>query len=223
MSSGKAQFILREFNSSWTKELGRKVQLVCSEEETAYITRPADALAIQKEIAKHTDELTVVLDAFACVGGDSLAAMHIHRQADVYAVQRVRNAEEEERFGRLGRNLRQFRGALERKGKVEWHRSDIGSFIQQFKIDISLLYLDPPWAVGEDPREISTAEAIRVFLKHNVFDYLRRKSCPRLICLKLPYMVHDIEEWPDLSLSYRNVKYLNMRGKYHVHILHVIE
>ena len=228
--ASKAQYIRGKFNSVWSSELRgggelkKELRLVCSDDETVYLTHPKDALEIQREIANHTEKVEVVLDAFACVGGDSLAAMYVHREAHVHAVQRVTTIEEKERFERLATNLKQFRGTVRRSGKVLWYQSDIGSFLMKFDSDISLLYLDPPWALGEDPKVISSSESIRVFLKHNVFDFLRTKQSPRLICFKLPYKVDDIEEWPCLSMSYRHVKWIPMRqGKYHVHILHVIE
>ena len=210
----KAQYILEEFNSVWTNKLGKQMHLACSEEEAMYLTRPNDALRIQMEIAKHTDNLEVIVDAFACVGGDALAAMYIHRNARVLAVQRAGSAEERRRFLRLRRNLIQFSKALP-DDKVSWYPSDICHFLEGFNESISLLFLDPPWALGGDPTKISPAEVIRAFLKLNVFDALQTK--PYLICFKLPHQVDDIAEWP--GLPYSTVSHLHVRGKYHVYIL----
>ena len=214
----KAQHISEQFEKLWTNILGKRVNLLCDDKETTYLTQPYDALEIQTEIAKHTGNLKVIVDAFACIGGDSLAAIYIHRNADVYAIQRVESAEERERFQRLVHNLTQFRGVFRRTGRVTWYQTDIGHFLTWFQSPISLLYLDPPWALGEDTR-IASSDEIRDFLTHNVFNSLQGKAPPRMICFKLPHKVHNITEWPHLQAQYAEVKYIHMRGKYHVYIL----
>jgi len=123
------------------------------------VTRPKDAMFIQEEITSSLPHVNVFVDAFASIGGDSMGAIYAHRDAAVYAVQRVRTDEEGARFDRLVHNLRAFTGAVkERSGAVQCVPSDIGTFLrEQQALDISVLYLDPPWALGA-PDVISPSE-----------------------------------------------------------------
>ena len=217
----KEEFISDEFDSMWRRFLGvddRRFHLECSPEETLYLTRPGDAVAIQEEVAKHIRSVKVFLDAFACVGGDSIAAMFVHREADVHAVQRVRGDEERERFERLGRNLRTVRRVCRRAGVVRWYDVDIGNFLMRGELScISVLFLDPPWCLGRNPAEISSNEAIREFLWQNVFRFLGGVA-PVVICLKLPRRAADVEEWSG-SIEYEVVACMDMRRKYVVYVL----
>jgi len=104
---------------------------------------------------------------------------------------------------------------------VYWFDSDVGNFLIKFDQNISVLYLDPPWAVGSDPSSISPLSEIRRFLKHNVFDHLRREAYPQIICFKLPRKAEDIEEWPELAAPYVSVDHDFMRNSYHIHILRI--
>ena len=215
----KAEHIRSRFSSTWSEILHQKIQLECSDEETRYLTPPLDAIMIQREIAKFEPAPRHFVDAFACIGGDSLAAMLVHPAADVWAIQRAKSVAEKERFGRLETNLRRFRRTVDRTGRVCWYASDIGNFLMHFKDDISVLFLDPPWAVGPDPDVISPAEEIRAFLGNNVFRHLQTR--PRYICLKLPHSVEDsIEQWPRSSAAgYRLVRSIHVRRRYFVYIL----
>ena len=51
---------------------------------------------------------------------------------------------------------------------------------------VSLLYLDPPWAVGPDPRVVSRVTKILDFLELKVFAVMVRFMLPEIIFLKLP-------------------------------------
>jgi len=222
--ASKALFLSNELTTRWKRVLGvsdARFRLVCSAEETVYFTRPDDALAIQREISKHLGTVSVFLDAFACVGGDSMAALYVHKEADVHAVQRAKSEEERARFIRLGQNLRAIRKSCSnRTGSVRWYDIDIGSFLMQTDLpEISVLYLDPPWAVGADPEKVSSNNEICRFLRQNVFRFLKRDVAPSLICLKLPHFVGNIEEWPNIETEYALVAHLHVRKKYHVYVL----
>ena len=221
MDDGKAEYIRGRFSLEWANILECPVTLECSDEETKYLTRPYDAMKIQRMISGHVERADVVVDAFACIGRDSLAAMCVHRAADLYAVQRVKGATERERFDRLGVNIRRVRNILRRPGRVYWIDSDVGNFLMNFDKNISVLHLDPPWALGSDPSSISPLSEIRRFLKHNVFDHLRKGYYPRVICFKLPCRADDIEDWPGLAVRYVSAEHRPMKS-YYVHILRVV-
>lgn len=223
MDDGKARHIRGKFSSEWAEILERRVTLECSDEETVYLTRPNDAMKIQRIISKHVDRVEVVVDAFACIGGDSLAIMCVHPSADLYAIQRVKSDVERDRFSRLGSNIRKVRNILRRPGRVNWVDSDVGNFLMKFDQSISVLYLDPPWAVGSDPSKISPLSEIRRFLENNVFNHLRKDAYPRAICFKLPFKARDIENWPGLTVPYVSVGYKFMRESYHIHVVHIAE
>jgi len=101
-----------------------------------------------------------------------------------------------------------------RSGAVRWYDVDIGNFLMQCPLsEISVLYLDPPWAVGPDPSVVSPNDEIREFLWQNVF----RFRTPAVICLKLPRRVEDVAEWP--GEGFECVAEMNLRRKYFVYIL----
>jgi len=80
----KEEYLALEFSNTWADAFKLKgneryrFRLECDMEETRYITRPRDAMMIDKaiEAALDGDEIIIVVDAFACVGGDTIAMMH---------------------------------------------------------------------------------------------------------------------------------------------------
>ena len=216
----KAQERKREFSKEWSRIIHEDVQLRCTDEETEYLTRPQDAIRIQTAISSvHKGPVRTFVDAFACIGGDSLGAMYAHPNAEIHSVQRTISMEEQGRFERLGYNLRRFRNALGRPGKTFWHGIDIGTFLRTDSAScrISVLFLDPPWALGKNPREISPMDQIRNFLHNNVFRFLRCR--PEVICLKLPHEADDIEEWPGTGYALALHESLRPRGGLHLYAL----
>ncbi len=78
------------FTRDWSKQLQKTIQFECTPEEWAYVTMPRDAMYIHRVIAESLGEeqCTVFIDAFACVGGDTIAAMDRFRTARIFAVQK---------------------------------------------------------------------------------------------------------------------------------------
>ena len=218
-SVGRNSFIANEFTEMWKKRLqtGEEFRLLCSAEETRILTRPHDAIFIQKAVARIYDKkIAVAVDAFGCVGGDAMGMMYVHRGAKVHSIQRTQNPEERARFKRLVENLSSFRNACIRAGTISWYRSDIASFLKTTPLrEISILHLAPPWAQGSDPKQVSPCADIRQFLKENVFDFMRVR--PSIICIQLPRRTKNIQEWP--GPGYALAECLHVRRRYFVYIL----
>ena len=196
----KSQVRIEQFNGQWARVLGDpSLRLLCDAEEANYITLPMDALEIQQRILRCVrSPVRVVIDAFACVGGDALAMLFTHQQAEVHAVQRVSNPIEHARFERLRANLESLKQALkgrdEHRPDARCHGMEIKQFLREVPLqEVSLLYLDPPWAVGPDPKVVSRVPEILDFLKCNVFDACSVR--PEIIFLKLPGRMNDFARW----------------------------
>ena len=213
---GKARAIHARLVQEWSRILGlkwnRPLKFECDEEEANYITQPRDAIPIHQAMAQAMGPVTckVFIDAFACVGGDTLAAMHEFSSANVYAVQLSEPARYAARFGRLTANVREFNRLLADSGGERMRAravgTDIGSFLthpQALYLSSadagSILYLDPPWGVDLlNPERASPMEDIQHFLDTHVWKPLQKIACyPLLIVLKLPMEAEDIRAWPD--------------------------
>jgi hypothetical protein len=223
----KHEFIQNELGALWAAKLGvQSLKLECTKEEADYVTRPSDAMFIQEEITKSMAHIKVFVDGFASIGGDSMAATYAHPSSQIYAVQRIKTREEENRFERLVKNMKAFHRAAHRaagghQGEVVCVPEDIGTFLRnskERKVNISVLYLDPPWSLDE-PGVISPMVDIHKFLTNNVYNHLPRGHLIPLICLKLPHEVKDLDEWLPKKLRYQLVKTLFIRKKYYVYFL----
>jgi len=228
----KAAHILTDFRKRWCNYLGiPEINFECSTQESNYITRPQDAVLIQTAISWALDgkRCALFIDAFACVGGDTLAAMNEFRQAEIHSIQQNTNEEEADRCGRLTRNIRSIEQSFtDRRKLVVIHEMNIRDFIltgsdgQQ----ITVLYLDPPWALGPDSSSISPPAVVNHFLNGNVWHPLRqRRMTPELIVIKLPgYPTQvNVENWPRLRNQYTQVACITPRDKYAVYILRRID
>jgi hypothetical protein len=227
----KAGHISRDFIVKWAQYLQvnpRDFDFKCSDEEAMYITRPSDATYIHKAIegALIEDKCTVFIDAFACVGGDTLAAMNQFNDSEIYAIQIDTGTG---RIDRLENNILMFqRNMQNRTGRVHLIKNGIKTFLTGYDKTISVLYLDPPWALGEDHSSYSHPVVLNDFLNTNVWTPLRTKEIyPLLIVLKLPGNPTSpvIEEWPTFpsKTRYRQIGYLTPSGKYAVYILRRVD
>jgi hypothetical protein len=117
------------------------------EEESKYITYPHqvhERSALLKTLIRAPNP--VIVDGFACVGGDSVALMADFPGADLYAVQCVTCAAENSRFCRLIHNVTEFNTKFRQKrADVFTISCAVEDFMQQFNKTVDLLYLDPPW------------------------------------------------------------------------------
>ena len=250
---GKARAIHDRLVREWSRILGLPrnrplLRFECDEEETNYITQPRDAIPIYQAISHAMGPLTcrVFIDAFACVGGDTLAAMHAFESADVYAIQPNRPAARNAgRFRRLTANVHEFNEVLllarnrrTRSRRAHAIGTDIRSFLAERAHDLfssadtsnsssnnnsnGILYLDPPWGVDPlNPGTVSPLDDIQHFLDLNVWRplFLRDSTgMPLLIVLKLPLEAEDIRAWPVLHEHYHLNNRLSIRSRFYVHI-----
>ena len=190
-------------------------KLVCDKEEVNYVTHPNDAVEIQNAIAAIYPDVKVFVDAFACVGGDTMATAFIHNHAKIIAVQRVMVEKEVGRFQRLQHNVSTFQSYFHRRNIIECRAIDVAGFLSSYQEPISVLFLDPPWAVGKDPVEISPVNEILEFLQTDVFTKLT--TLPSVICIKLPK--GELIRWNDiLQNEYQLHTTLKPRDRYGVYI-----
>jgi hypothetical protein len=224
----KANYKQKLFVQHWGRLLGvSDFKFECTPEEWAYVSMPRDAMYIHEVIAQalEGEECKVFIDAFACVGGDTVAAMNQYRGAQIFAVQKNTTSDEKERFDRLTHNVNFLEENIPgRRFPVNLNGVDIKTFITSLTPaqEVSVLYLDPPWALGQDPHTYSNPVVLNHFLGSNVWTPLREKGIrPFLIVLKLPgkptYPL--IESWPDVGIRYGQVALIAPSKKFAVYIL----
>jgi len=231
MREQKARGKKSNFITEWKNilRMGRNDPFIfnCDTDESSYITLPRDAVYIQTAIASALlgTPCSLFIDAFGCVGGDTIAAMHQFRQAQIFTVQR-NVPEENGRYARLVENIAAFESHMpDRTSGVQVYANDIKTFINSTLTpaqDVSVLYLDPPWALGADARIYSHPVVINNFLTQNVWQPLLKKHInPLLIVFKLPGNPTSplIENWPMLQNVYRQIAYLTPSNKFAVYIL----
>ena len=230
---------IQHFIDVWSTKLGRKhndIVFRCSDEEASYITPARDAMQVHSRIAEALDGETckVFVDAFACVGGDTLAAMYQFRESKIYSIEK--SSAHDGRFERLKDNIEEFKQALGGTVDVEAKSIGIGEFIKVSGdlMSISVLYLDPPWSLGPEHGSGASADGcqqsmysppavISQFLNENVFTPLKEKNVyPKIIALKLP----GIPSFPSIETiinqlgdeEYRQYELCTPRNRYAVYI-----
>ena len=231
-AGGREEYIISNFSLIWADTLGLSgrakalFRLECSPEVANYITRPIDSIEAALAIGEALEggKCSVILDAFACVGGNAIGFVSYFKNSAVFAVQRVASQEENDRFARLNHNLSMVTRLVERTKPCTAVPMDVRSFIQDINPEtipeVSVLNLDPPWALGPNLDQISPLWMIRRFLIDNVFTPCRAKQInPRIICLKVPERIADVESWPALPVEYTLHTYVFVRSKYHLYIL----
>ena len=120
-------------------------------DESRYITFPAHVRERSEYLRTVVRaERPLIVDGFACVGGDSLVFMGDFMSADVYAVQRAVTDGEKDRYARLAHNISDFNA----KCRLDVPKAlavpcAIEDFLPNVQETIDLLYLDPPWEITE--------------------------------------------------------------------------
>jgi hypothetical protein len=233
------------FVRTWAMKLGKTpFGFECSDDEASYITPAKDAIFVHSVIADSLDNQTcdVFIDAFACVGGDTLAAMNQFKGSTIHSIQPSSNGNET-RYKSLAGNIQVFKTITDSPG-ANVNAMDMGvkAFIGTLsrETQISVLYLDPPWSLdsseqpetnavpnGVDARDpferYSHPVVIGHFLHVNVFNPLKAKGIfPKIVALKLPGIprfpsIEDIMDLLDAG-RYRQYALLTPRSKYAVYI-----
>jgi 16S rRNA G966 N2-methylase RsmD len=196
MYQRKAEHIRSKLTRSWREILnvGEDFILVCGDEDTLYLTHPEDAVKIWTKLASLTEgrDISFVVDGFAGVGDDTLAAMCVFK--NVIAVQHASNARENMRFNCLKWNTFVMKYFFPGKFKAKCKKRSLSEFLRGMEQTSkhSLLYLDPPWLLsdGKYKNELQLLE----FLRQECFEY-HHVINPYLICIKLPPLVKEVHGW----------------------------
>jgi len=166
-----------------------------SSEEAKYITQPSETLRRNTELVRLFNrriDITII-DAFACVGGDSVSLMKTFPSCHLHVVQRGETADEKQRFERLCLNI--GRAQMTFAPKADFHPymlpiSNAFSEISRSVREVDLLYLDPPWY---DEHGQLSLDRMCTLLKDNVFDPMYYTGIiPKFICLKLDFKPTDL-------------------------------
>jgi hypothetical protein len=168
-----------------------RVIMKFTDEEATYMSQPAETLG-RNELLRaqfQKDDITII-DAFACVGGDSISFMHAFPRCKLHSVQRVATAEETLRYNRLCENVRNAQKQLMYQG-VQFHPYGCpiqGAFSQIREVvfeKIDLLFLDPPWYDGNTELKLPM---MTEFLGNYVFGPMSMAGLmPEIICMKLVF------------------------------------
>jgi hypothetical protein len=186
-----------------------------STEEAKYISQPKETLernAILKRIFGDRGDITVI-DAFACVGGDSVSLMYEFRLCHLHSVQRGETADEKQRFDRLCRNVTMAKNKFAPGSSVHIHKlpiSDAFSEIKKSVTKVELLYLDPPWYDVDGRLNL---ESMCVLISENIFDPMH--SCgiePEFICLKLDFKPIDLQTSDSFKALIKRYKFVSNVG-----------
>ena len=207
-----------------------QIGLEFTSEEARYITQPSETVDRNRELKTMFNDQhhITIIDAFACVGGDSVSFIHAFEDGcSLHAVQRAENEEEMGRCDRLRRNL--F-NATQGRGMVRHHvyNHPISETLPEIKRKtegkIDLLFLDPPWF---DRGEKLNMDNICILLESNVFEPMKQCTlAPTVICIKLDFSADDLsscETFTRMTEGYTTAKTIhvvrNHRPVYHFHIL----
>lgn len=183
----------------WTMHLPTPFRFDMTEEEARYVTYPHDAIKIQRKLAELA-KVKVLVDLFACVGGDTLAAAFVHRTALIIAIQRAEDDKEKARFGRLVDNVRRFRPLCHRTQRIQCVAHNAEAWVPP--AGPYALYMDPPW-------ENKSAKQVAQHLQVAVLGRLE----PQIVCVKLPGKVVD---W---GSGYKLRALLRLGRRFFVHFL----
>jgi hypothetical protein len=181
----KLKHVKEYITNEWFKATGLHFVVNLSYDEISSVSDIKLSLKrdekIQELLGREPPYLITILDAFACVGCDTLSFMYSFPQADISAIQRCADATEKGRFEFLQDNVKRF-SELTRCKKAKTFRTDIKSFCETRTVEWDVLYLDPPWILTKDDK-LATSSELAAFLNNNVLSVL--SSPPRLICFKV--------------------------------------
>jgi hypothetical protein len=182
-------------NRDFQSTLGTEMEF--TDEEAKYMSQPGETLQRNIELQRlfnQRKDITII-DAFACVGGDSVSFMHAFDKCRLYAVQQTLSDEESKRFLRLTHNVTKYNGSPAKASEVNFYPTPIQTALPAIAAATSncvdLLYLDPPWFDGAEKIGL---EGMVTFLQSNVFCQLGSTGLrPSVICMKVDFPASDIQ------------------------------
>ena len=189
------------------------IRMQCTEEEAKYISQPSEILERNKVLKNlfRARENIIIIDAFACVGGDSISLMNALRLCHIHSVQRTESFEERKRYDRLVTNMNNARIIFAPCSAITTYNNQISSVITTIKAntagnDVDLLFLDPPWFDRGEKLDLTT---MRFLLDRNVFAPMKSVDLkPDVICMKLDFsleVLSSCEPFMNLLLGYQNI------------------
>ena len=174
-----------------------KVVMQFTDEEATYISQPTETLArneVLRKIFNRRDDISII-DAFACVGGDSISFMHAFSKCKLHSVQRTETADERNRYDRMCDNVGNAQKQVMYQGVI-FHHYDCPIDVAFSRIKenvvgkVDLLFLDPPWYQGE---RVLDATSMTWFLRKNVFQpIIEADLMPEIICMKLSFSAVEL-------------------------------
>jgi hypothetical protein len=189
------------------------IRMKCTEEEAKYISQPSETLErnmVLKNLFRARENI-VIIDAFACVGGDSVSLMNAFKLCTIHSVQRTETHEEKNRYDRLVTNMENARIIFAPCSAVTTYNNQISSAITQIKTNtagdnVDLLFLDPPWFDRGEKLDLTT---MLFFLDSNIFTPMKSVDLkPEVICMKLDFpldVLNKCEPFLNLLFTYNNV------------------
>jgi hypothetical protein len=208
-----------DFNTQVKDRCGRFVNFQFDHEEARYITFPnhvEERSAVLRSLISCRSP--VIVDAFACVGGDSIALMGDFPDATLYAVQRVHTEVERQRFARLTSNVNNYNTVVNQtRTNVLAVDSDIEDFMSAVDRPIDLLYLDPPWEQAVHGPELGEADLVA-----NMLELVALARGVRVVVLKIRNSVSRKSEDLFLTRGYRLQRSIAVRKagrvKFYFHV-----
>ena len=151
-------------------------ELLCTKEESQYITWPSDALRRNAHLV-HLNPVHI-WDIFAGIGGDTVQFLTLLANSHIHAVQ---IPTDDGRLERLKANTAQF------AERCSVHAYSAAQFLESKKgSSCDLLYLDPPWMENE---VFLSPSRLRETLEANVFRPTESTSI-KTMCLKTKFPWH---------------------------------
>ncbi len=191
------------------------IRMEFSPEEARYISQPSETMWRNRMLSRYfrgRADITII-DAFACVGGDSVSLMHTFPACHLHSVQLGEKDDERQRYNRLYNNLSSAKHVFAKEADVHPYMLSISDAFDQIKRSaskIDLLYLDPPWFDGKTKLNI---DGICSFLKENVFDPMQTaKITPLCICLKLDIKSTGLRNSENFQALIKNYRHVNEIG-----------
>jgi len=204
-----------------------------TDEEAKYMSQPSETTERNEALKTLLgDDKVTIIDAFACVGGDSVSFLKSFRKCSLHAVQRATTEEEIQRCDRLRNNIVAASEPLEASGAEGNHQyvypRSISEALKDIQVNahgdpISLLYLDPPWFERGQKLDM---ESISILLNANVFIPIESTNLqPRHICMKLDFSADDLKTctvFTGMMSKYELTKTINvMRHGQPVYFFHI--
>lgn len=161
ISASMSNHQINQINTSVLNSLCRysvqlsQVNVSINSDDVSSITDPANAVFRNALLAGILGDSPTIVDAFACVGFDTMSFVYSFPNSRVFSAQITSTAEEAARYNNLTRNtdLICTVNRVDRMRCVSFG-GDVGTFLSGFGESIDLLYADPPWSIAGKKLEL---------------------------------------------------------------------